>query len=194
MMFSKSLSKFVLLAASLLLTASKSTSSQNEKAATRFNPVLELGAPLQVLGSTTSQASDGTLTLKAADAELLGKTIKLEAKVAGAAVNIGYWWDAKEYVQWQVSFSKPGTFEIVVEYACGPESKGSTYAVIIGDEKLEVVTTATKGWADFATTTVGRIKVAKSGPATVLVKPIKKEGVSMLNLRTLTLKPNLMNL
>ena len=178
----------------LLVAAPKSTSSQYEKAATRLNPVLDLNEPPQVLDSATSQAADGTLTLKAADAELLGKTIKLETKVAGAPVNIGYWWDAKEYVQWPVSFSKPGTFEIVVEYACGPESKGSTYAVIIGDEKLEVVTAATKGWADFATTTVGRIKVAKSGPATVLVKPIKKEGVSMLNLRTLTLKPNLMTL
>jgi len=36
--------------------------------------------------------------------------------------------------------------------------------------------------------------VTKPGPATVLVKPTKKEGVSMLNLRTLTLKPNLMTL
>jgi hypothetical protein len=193
-MNSKPFSKFAFLTAAVLLAAPKSTSSEYEQVATRFNPVLELNEPPQVIDTTTRQAADGTLTLKAADAELLGKTIKLETKVAGAPVNIGYWWDAKEYVQWQVSFSKPGTFEIVMEYACAPESKGSTYQVTIGDEKLVVVTTATKGWADFATATVGRIKVAKSGPTTVLVKPIKKEGVSMLNLRTLTLKPNLMTL
>ena len=115
--------------------------------------------------------------------------IKLETKVAGAEPNIGYWWNPKEYVQWPVAITKPGTFEVVVEYACAPESNGSVYQLIIGDEKLEVVTTATKDWADFVTATVGRIQVRKSGPATVLVKPVKQEGVAMLNLRTVTLKP-----
>jgi alpha-L-fucosidase len=152
--------------------------------------VLELNGPPKAIDTTTHQAADGSLTLKAADADLFGKKITLESKVAGAAVNIGYWWDAKEYVQWPAIFTKPETFDVVAEYACAPESNGGTYQITIGDEKLEVTTAATKGWADFTTATVGQIKVAKPGPATIVVKAIKRQGVAMLNLRTLTLKPN----
>jgi alpha-L-fucosidase len=151
--------------------------------------VLELNGPPKVIEPTVRQAANGTLTLKAVDADLFGKKIQLETKVAGAEPNIGWWWNPKEYAQWPVAITKPGAFEAIVEYACGTESNGSIYQIIIGDEKLEVVTAATKDWADFVTATVGKINVRKSGPATVLVKPIKQEGVAMLNLRTLTFKP-----
>jgi alpha-L-fucosidase len=152
--------------------------------------VLELNGTPQVIDTTTRQAADGTLKLKAADADLFGKKITLESKVAGAEVNIGYWWDAKEHVQWPAIFTKAGTFDVVAEYACAPDGGGSTYQIAIGDEKLEVITAATKSWADFTTMTVGQIKVSQTGPATVVIKPIKKQGIAMLNLRTLTLKPS----
>ncbi len=151
--------------------------------------VLELSGPPKVTEPTIRQAANGTLKLKAADAELFGKKMKLETKVAGAEPNIGYWWNPKEYVQWPVSITKPGTFDVLVEYACAPESNGSIYQLIIGDEKLEVVTAATKDWADFVTATVGRISVRKSGPETVVIRSVKQVGVAMLNLRTLTLTP-----
>jgi alpha-L-fucosidase len=151
--------------------------------------VLELNGDPQVVDTATRQAADGTLTLKASDADLFGKTLRLETKVAGADENLGYWLDPKEYAQWPVSITRPGEFNVVVEYACAPDSDGSTYDVIIGKEKLQVTTAATKSWADFTTTSAGRIKIEKPGNATIMVKPIKRQGVAMLNLRKITLEP-----
>ena len=151
--------------------------------------VLELNGDPQVVDATTQQAADGTLTLKASDADLFGKTLRLETKTAGAEENIGYWLDPKEYVQWPVTLKSPGDFDVLIEYACAPDSDGSLYDLIIGNEKLEVTTAATKSWADFTIVTAGQIKIPNPGPSTIIVKPVKRQGVAMLNLRNITLTP-----
>jgi alpha-L-fucosidase len=150
---------------------------------------LDLNGDPKVVDTTSQQAADGTLTLKATDADLFGKSLRLETKIAGAEENIGYWLDPKEYAQWPVTITKPGEFDVAIEYACAPDSEGSVYNLIIGKENLEVSTAATKGWADFKTAISGQIKITSVGPAIIIVKPVKRQGVAMLNLRKITLTP-----
>jgi alpha-L-fucosidase len=149
--------------------------------------VLEIKGKPEVLATGLRQAADGTVTLKAGDAELIGSSIKLETR--DSVANIGFWTDAKDYVQWPVTITKPGTFEVEANYACDPGSDGSECALIIGGQQLSATVVATQGWGDFVTAIVGQIDVPKAGPVNVLVKATRKQGQAVVNLRSLVLKP-----
>jgi alpha-L-fucosidase len=147
------------------------------------------GAP-QVLAAspTIKQAADGTLVLKASDAELVGRTIALETKGDGAP-NIGHWTDQNDYVQWPVQITKPGTFDVEVTWACEPGSEGAECVMKVGDQEIVGKVEATGSWSDFRTETGGQCMVEKAGPLTITVKARTKPGVGVVNLRHITLKP-----
>jgi len=149
--------------------------------------VIEIKGKPEVLMTGLRQAVDGTVTLKAADAELMGRTINLETR--DGVANIGFWTDAKDYVQWPVTIIKPGTFEVEANFACDPGSDGSECALIIGDQQLSATVVATHGWGDFVTAIVGQIDVPRAGLVNVLVKATRKQGQAVVNLRSLLLKP-----
>jgi alpha-L-fucosidase len=150
--------------------------------------VLEIAGPAKVLEPRFAQSPDGILTLKAADAELIGKTIRLETKADGIP-NIGFWTDAHDSVQWPATISKTGWYQIEAEYACDPASAGSDCVLVIGDKQATATVAATGGWDDFATDTVGEIQIDRPGPVNVIVKATSKPGMGVVNLRAITLRP-----
>jgi len=150
--------------------------------------VLEIQGQPQVLESRVGQATDGTLTLKAADADLIGQTIQLETK-AGKVPNIGFWTDTRDHVKWPVTITQPGWFEIEAEYACDPGSAGSDCVLTIGDEQVTATVEATGDWADFVTETVGQIQIKQKGSLDVVLKATRKPGLGVVNLRSIVLRP-----
>ena len=172
--------------------------------------VLEIDGAPQVVASTPTlqQAADGTLTLKATDAEITGNA-KLEAK-SGEEQNIGSWTSTHDFVEWTANVTKPGTFDVELNYACDPKSGGqvvlsadlplrSVYRMnaddrnvsylTAGNAKLNITIPPTKSWADFTVAKVGQLKLDKAGPVTLALKPVKKQGEGVLNLRSVVLKP-----
>ena len=172
--------------------------------------VLEIDGAPQVVASTPTlkQAADGTLTLKATDAEITGNA-KLEAK-SGDEQNIGSWTSTHDFVEWTANVTKPGTFDVELNYACDPKSGGqvvlsadlplrSVYRMnaddrnvsylTAGNAKLNITIPPTKSWADFTVAKVGQLKLDKAGPVTLALKPVKKQGEGVLNLRSVVLKP-----
>lgn len=57
------------------------------------------------------------------------------------------------------------------------------------DEELLGNVETTKKWADFVTAKVGSLKLASAAKLTIIVKPLKKTGVGVMNLRALVSKP-----
>ena len=67
------------------------------------------GAPQVASAPTLKQAADGTLTLKATDAEITGNA-QLETK-SGNEQNIGHWTSTHDFVEWTLNVTKPGRAE-----------------------------------------------------------------------------------
>lgn len=149
--------------------------------------VLEIAGEPEVLSTSVRQATNGTLTLKAADAELVGHSLKLETK-AGNAPNIGFWVNKDDYIRWPVVVSRPGTFLVEVTFACEPGSEGSECVMQIGDREFTGTVTATAGWGDFQTRRGGQIRL-EEGPMMVTVKARTKPGPGVINLRSITFTP-----
>ena len=151
--------------------------------------VLEIDGAPQVVATTAAlkQAADGTLTLGAADAEIIGGTAKLENK-AGDIPNIGFWSNPKDRVEWTAQIVQPGVFGVELDYACAPGS-GGQYRVLANGQKLEAAVVPTQSWAGFVTLKIGEFNIEKAGPLTIAIQPVKKQGEGLMNVRSLKLKP-----
>ena len=129
---------------------------------------------------------------------------------AGDEQNIGSWTSTHDFVEWTANVTKPGTFDVELNYACDPKSGGqvvlsadlplrSVYRMnaddrnvsylTAGNAKLNITIPPTKSWADFTVAKVGQLKLDKAGPVTLALKPVKKQGEGVLNLRSVVLKP-----
>ncbi|MCX6998116.1 MAG: alpha-L-fucosidase [Kiritimatiellaeota bacterium] len=144
------------------------------------------GAP-EVGDASVGQAADGSLTLLAAEADIVGGTARLVD--AGGKPNIGFWMDAGDTVQWPVNITRPGAFTVELTIACNPGSENSEYEIIAGEAKLTGKVAATKDWNDYTTVAVGTLRLAKAGKLTLIIKPLSKPGQGVMNLRQLKLAP-----
>jgi len=148
--------------------------------------VLEIEGEPQATAPVAGQAKDGTIALHAAEAVPHGQNIRYEQ--GGGKDNIGFWTDAKDYVTWDVTVTKPGTFDVVLTYACPNGAGGSEFVVEAVDQKLEGKVEATGGWANFEKKPLGKLKLAE-GRITVAVKAKNRTGEGVMNLQSVVLKP-----
>ena len=133
------------------------------------------------------QAADATVRLLAKDVAIHGKNVRYEPQPHKNTV--GYWTDAKDWVSWDFKINQPGTFKVELTQACGKGSGGSEYIVEIDDQALRDIVPDTGSFTNFINRTIGQVKLAKPGNYTVSVKPIKKPGQAVMDLRAITLTP-----
>jgi alpha-L-fucosidase len=145
------------------------------------------GPPRPILPPPPRQSADGSITLRAEDADLTGGA---RVESIGGAENIGYWTNPDATVSWPIQIDRPGKFEAELTWACKPESAGTEYAIMAGNQQLLKTKVApTKGWGDFTAAKVGTITIEKPGPMTITLKPFSKPREGVMNLRTLKLLP-----
>ena len=130
------------------------------------------------------QAEDGSLTLRADEGKILGKSLELEGDGA-----LGRWGDVHDRVRWNATIVKPGRFEVHATISCEPVHAGSRYAVIVGDNEVTGTVASTGNFGNFVTVNLGQIKVTKAGPIIITVKPLSKPGGAVMNLRSIELLP-----
>jgi len=138
-------------------------------------------------GAPGKQAPDGTIACQAADAAIHGDAAQYES--GGGKDNIGFWTRQEDWVSWDVTVTKPGTFTVEVTYACDNGTGGSEYAVAVGDQEVAAKVAVTGGWANFKTEKVGTLKIEKAGRVVVSVKPKTKPGFAVMNLKAVEFKP-----
>jgi len=137
---------------------------------------------------TVHQDGDGTVTLRAIDATVHGTKAKLEKKGTNPH-NIGYWTNDKDTVTWESKLTAGGKFEVELEYSLAANSKGAEIAIEFGEkEKVTVPLEAGKTFLDFKTAKVGQVELPV-GAVTITVRPLKKPGVAVMDLRAIVLKP-----
>jgi len=144
----------------------------------KFEPPAETAAP-----------GADTITVKASRATLhasAGSKIAYEKSVDRD--NIGFWYNETDWVSWEITVAKPGTFAVVVVYAAPSQCDGNGYVVAVGDQQLAGKVKATGDWGRFNSEVLGTIRIAQSGKLTLSVKPKGKPHEALMNLQAITLK------
>jgi hypothetical protein len=134
---------------------------------------------------TVSPGPSGEYTLRAADAEIHGSSLRTEDRAG--TTNLGYWDDADDWASWTVAFRSPGSYAVVASVAA--ESQQTSFTVELFGRKLSAEVPVTGSWDSYWDLTVGTVVVSHAGKATVSVRPAGTALWHAMNLRSLTLRP-----
>ncbi|MCF7849753.1 MAG: hypothetical protein K9M45_12960 [Kiritimatiellales bacterium] len=129
-------------------------------------------------------APEGAVVLAAADARINGQGAHYEKNKDRNC--IGGWKDLATWINWAADIKEPGTYSVSVATSMG-ESAETDYEVEVAGQKLAGQIVKTKGWDDFPPVVIGEIKIAEAGPCQVAVRPLKKTGTFVGNLRAVVL-------
>ena len=133
------------------------------------------------------QKLDGTIVLLATNATVHGKTIRYEPQPHKNT--IGYWTKAEDWVSWDFKVNTPGKFDVTLTQACGKGSGGSEVAFTIGDQTIKDIVPDTGAFTNWTNRTIGTFTLENAGTYTIAVKPVKKPGLAVMDLRAVTLTP-----
>lgn len=148
---------------------------------------VKLEGPAQLIDTRPRQQADGSLVLLAQDCDVHATNAKLEKK-GERPYNIGYWTNVKDTVSWDVTIEKGGKFSVDLEYSLGGKPPGSEISIEFGNEKsLPVKFEPGKDFLDFKTMNCGEVELPV-GAMTITVRPVKKSGVAVMDLRRIEMK------
>ena len=134
----------------------------------------------------SGQLEDGRIVFSALDAEIHGKSAKLESHPGNH--RIGFWTDPGDWVSWSHEATRPGTYEIELTYSL--DGGGGTDArVEVGAKSLEGKLEPTGSWYVYTAKSLGKLSIVGPGAIQVAVRCAKKSGVAAMNLKAVTLRP-----
>jgi hypothetical protein len=133
------------------------------------------------------QGADGVVLLPAKNARVEG--IMLRYEPLPHKETLGFWVRESDWASWEFTIREPGRFAIEILQGCGPGSGGSTVEFQVGDQVVPMTVEETKGFQDFRRRTIGELTVKEAGRHTLTVKPVKKPGVAVMDLREIKLVP-----
>jgi len=135
-------------------------------------------------GKPIVQDEDVSITLHARDSIVHGKTLRFENRPDKNT--LGYWGNEKDWVSWDFEVKKPAKF---IVFAMHGSYGGSEIEIAVGDQKLNWTTKNTGGYHTFTFLEVGTLNLEKPGPYSLTLKPTKKVGGAVMDLRQLVLCP-----
>jgi hypothetical protein len=133
------------------------------------------------------QKTDGTIALLATNATVHGKTIRYEPQPHKNT--IGYWTKAEDWVSWDFEVTTPGKFDVTLTQACGKGSGGSEVNFSIGEQIIKDIVPDTGAFTNWTNRVIGTFTLAQPGEYSIEVKPVKKPGLAVMDLRAIVLKP-----
>ena len=126
---------------------------------------------------------DGSLTLRAVDADLKGK-VQVQS---GTLTNIGFWDNPSDTVSWKVDFPTAGIYDLTAQVAA--QNDPTTFVVDAGSGPAPGIQAPITGdWNKFITVTGTGLKVDNAGPATVTVHAADPQNWHPMNLASVKLK------
>ena len=133
------------------------------------------------------QKADGRIILLATNAITHGKTIRYEPQPHKNT--IGYWTKAEDWVSWDFQVNQPGTFTVTLTQSCGKGSGGSEVAFSLAGQSIRDVVPETGSFTSWTNRTLGTFNLSTAGVYTLMVKPLTKPGVAVMDLRAVQLTP-----
>ena len=133
--------------------------------------VLEIEGLPDVEALPIKPESDGSILLKAIDADLHGAQILYEEGPDND--DLGRWTEAGDWAEWYFEAAAAGTYAVEITYSCDKGLAGSAFELALADQKLAGKTRDTGAWKNFRTAGLGTLKVKTAGRYTLSVKPVK---------------------
>lgn len=114
-----------------------------------------------------------------------------EAKVSGGARYddgaaykcIRDWRTTNVVARWAFTLPARGAWRVLLTYACPPESAGSAFEVVAGEQRANGFTRSTGNWTTFKEHDVGPILLRKPGAHELVVRVTRQTGGSVWDLR-----------
>lgn len=135
-------------------------------------------------GKPIVQSEDHSITLQARDSIVHGRTLRYEYRPDKNT--LGYWGNEKDWVSWDFELRKPGKFIAFVMHGSGG---GSEIEMAVGEQKLNWTTKNTGGFHTFTFLEIGTLTLTQPGPLSLTLKPTKKVGGAIMDLRQVILVP-----
>jgi hypothetical protein len=148
--------------------------------------VLELAEEVKVNSLVIPQSADGSILLHAKEAIVHGTALRYEPQPSKNTV--GYWTRPTDWVRWEFSVTKPAMYSVQILQGCGKGSGGSEMDLEVDGQVLSFTVQDTRSFQNFVLRDIGKVTLAE-GKHTLTVKPRKKQGVAIMDLRQVTLKP-----
>ena len=137
-------------------------------------------------GEPIGQALDRSVLLHARDVTLHSTKVQYETKPHKNTV--GYWVNVTDQVCWDFTVSRGGSFDVEIHQGCGKGHGGSLVALEVAGQKLEFTVKDTGHFQNFVPRKVGTVRLAK-GEHRFWIKPIKKAGGAIMDVRRIRLLP-----
>lgn len=145
-----------------------------------FAILLPLALPL-----AAGDAAD-TIILTPRGAEISHGPLKLERK-GHLPENLGFWTDLGSTVSWTLNLPAAGIYAPSLILSCANEMAGSEVALLSGTRELcRFNVPATDGFSNFRVLDLPPVSLP-SGESTITIRPLRKAGVAVMDLRLITL-------
>jgi alpha-L-fucosidase len=149
--------------------------------------VLEIKGSPQVAPQPVKPQPDGSILLKAIDADYHGRRIRYEEETDKDC--IGAWTEQTDSVSWFFDAPQAGTYSVELTYACDKELGGSEFEIVLDGATLRGKVEETGAWTKFVTVNVGTLTLPEAAKPTLTVAPVKLAKGALMNLRSVGLKP-----
>ena len=143
--------------------------------------------PSPFAGTVLTQSTEGLVFLHARFATTHGGNVRYEPPPHKDT--LGFWTRPDDWVDWKFRLAQPGAFTVELTQACGKGSGGSEYILSVGGQSLTNTVPDTGAFTNFIQRAIGTVRLAQPGEYTLTVKPLKKPGLAVMDLRAVTLKP-----
>jgi len=101
--------------------------------------------------------------------------------------NIGFWGEVEEWVSWDITIKRPGTYSVMITYAHYKSGPLGEFELSVGDATLRHRVEGTGGWGTFVTRDAGTLEIRQAGPTTIAVRPLSIKDIGLMNLQAVRL-------
>ena len=142
-------------------------------------------APIVEETAVVTPDSKGELLLAADAAEIHGD--KLNTEDRDGQMNLGFWDNPDEWVDWRVRVDKPGKYKVSASIAT--INDGAELSLQAGASRITHQLEATGDWGAFKVIDLGQIEIREPGGQMITVRPKDHASWKAINLRFVKLTP-----
>ena len=103
---------------------------------------------------------------------------------------LGYWANPADWAEWRFEVDEPGAFYLDVFQGCGTGHGGSEVAVEVAGQRYTFEVLDTGHFQNFVQRRLGEIFLPAAGSYTLEIRPIKKAGGAVMDIREIRLEPS----
>jgi len=132
------------------------------------------------------QQADGSVMIHSSTADVSGVMLRYEP--LPHKDTLGYWVRPEDWASFEFTINRPGKFHLVPHVGCGTNG-GSLVHFEVAGQTLPLTVPGTGHFQNFVPQDLGIVTLEKAGRYTLSVKPQRKEGVAVMDIRRIELKP-----